>query len=225
MIMMLVYVIVQETLQRILNSHTICMYLCHSQMTAMAAMAFFIKVLEWQWHYNPALDSLYLIATSCVRLYIFFQHPFAVLVLSPFFDLEAPFDRILLYMANLTTAPPQPSLPTSLETDPSQARASTSSSSSAFGGSERPPGDPGTASILKIDFLSSKSVQRDYVGPFGRPLVSISLVGWYCVYTVALFWVSYYMTLGYGLSYHFLLFSCVPTYFQQLSLHGHVLSQ
>ena len=168
MIMISVCVVVQETLQRILNSHTYCIYPCHSQTTAMAAIAFFAKVPKWQWHYNPALDSLYLTATSRVCLYIFFYLPFAVSVLSQFFDPEAHFDRIPLYMAHPAALSPQPLPPASMETNPSQASAS-SSSSSAFGGSGHSPDDPGPSSITANGFFSPELDQGDYAGPFGRP--------------------------------------------------------
>ena len=133
------------------------MYPCHSQMTAMAAMAFFAEALEWKWHYNPVLDSLYVMTTSCVRLHIFFRL-FAVSVLSPFFDSEALFDRIPLYMAHPAAASPQPTSLASPDTDLLEANASTSFSSFASGGGMHPPCDPETVGILESGFLSSESV-------------------------------------------------------------------
>ena len=47
---------------------------CHSQTVVMATMALLAKILEWQWYYDLALDSLLLTATSRVWLYIFLQH-------------------------------------------------------------------------------------------------------------------------------------------------------
>ena len=48
----------------------------------MAAMALLAEVPEWQWYYDPALDSLLLSATSRVCLYIFVQHVFAIFISS-----------------------------------------------------------------------------------------------------------------------------------------------
>ena len=95
------------------------MYPCHSQMTVMTAMVFFAEIPEWQWHYDPALDSLFLTATSRMWLYIFFQRAFIVSVLSPFFDPKAPFDGIPLYMAHLVVIPPQMAPPIAVPPQPS----------------------------------------------------------------------------------------------------------
>ena len=126
MIMTSVHVIVQETILRILNSHIYCIYTCHSQTTTMAAIVIFVKVFEWQWHYDPVLDFLYLMASSCFRLYIFFYCSFVVSVLWPFFDPEAPFNGIPLFMAYSAAASPQPSHPASIESDPSKVSSSSS---------------------------------------------------------------------------------------------------
>ena len=56
---------------------------CYSQTVMMAAMTFLAEVPEWQWYYDPALDSLLSLATPGVRLYIFVQHVFTVSVFSP----------------------------------------------------------------------------------------------------------------------------------------------
>ena len=72
----------------------------------MAAIFFFAEVPKWQWHYDHALDSLYLIATSRVRLYVFFQRAFAASLVSPLFDLAAPFLGVPLYMAHPDPVPP-----------------------------------------------------------------------------------------------------------------------
>ena len=64
------------------------MYPCHSQTVVMVAMTILIDVPKWQWYYNPALDSLLLLATSRIRLYIFFQHVLTISVLSPFLTLR-----------------------------------------------------------------------------------------------------------------------------------------
>ena len=72
--------IVQEILLRIFEFSS---YLYHSQTTAMAMMALLAEVPEWQWCYDPALDSLLLLATSHICLYIFIQHVFTISILSP----------------------------------------------------------------------------------------------------------------------------------------------
>ena len=170
MIMTLVYVIVQETLLEILNSHTYCMYLCRSQMTKMAAMLFFAEMLEWQWYYNPTLDSQYLMATSYVHLYIFFQHPFIVSIFGPTFDPMAPFGGIPMHMAHPAAATPQPSPSSSMEIDPS--KAISSSSFFAFGCSGHPPDSLGSSGIIPNGFLSpelEQGIMQDLLrGSFGK---------------------------------------------------------
>ena len=125
---------------------------CHFQTIVMAALVFFIELPKWQWHYDHALDSLYLTATSRIHLYIFFQCSFTEPILSLMFDLEAPVDGVLLFIAHLIGAPLQPSP----KTDPSEASASTSSSSSALKGDRPSPGGLGAASIMANGFLSSE---------------------------------------------------------------------
>ena len=88
------------------NSRPICIYLCHSQMIVMATMVFFAEVPEWQWHFIPTLDSLYLTATSQVRLYISLQCVFTVFCFKSTFDPEVPFDEIPLYKAHPVTVSP-----------------------------------------------------------------------------------------------------------------------
>ena len=145
------------------------MYLCHSQTIVIAAIAFLAEVPEWQWHYDPALDSLYLIATSHVCLYIFFQRTFAVLIFSPLFNPAAPFKGIPLYMAHLVAVPPHTAQPAAVlpqptpssppENNPSEMSTFSSSSSFAPGGGYS-LGDLGTANIMESGFLSSESAQR-----------------------------------------------------------------
>ena len=43
---------------------------CHPQAAVMVAMIFFAEMPEWQWHYDHAMDSLYLTVTSRVCLYV-----------------------------------------------------------------------------------------------------------------------------------------------------------
>ena len=145
-------------------------------MIAMVVMAFFVEVPKWHWYYIPALESLYLIVTSHIRLYIFFQCPFAVSVLSPFFDPEAPFEGIPLYMAHSAAASPQPTPLAAMEVDPSETSAS-SPSSSASGGSGHSPSDPRLSGIMVNGFLSPsprriRGIMKDLLGDC---LVSVGL--------------------------------------------------
>ena len=132
------------------------MYPCHSQTVEMATMAFFIEVPEWQWHYNPALDSLYMTTLSRMHLYLFFQRPFIVSVVNLVFNPVAIFDGIPLHLAHSVAASPQPSLLASMEIDPFEVSTS-SSSSSTSGGSRHPPSDPGPSGTLESSFLSPES--------------------------------------------------------------------
>ena len=70
------------------------------------------------------------------------------------FDLEAPVDGVLLFIAHLIGAPLQPFPPASPKTDPFKASASTFSSSSAPKGDS--PRGLGAASIMANGFLSSE---------------------------------------------------------------------
>ena len=70
-----------------------------------ATIVFYAEVPEWQWHYDLALDLLYLIATARFRLYVLFRH-FAIPLYSPLFDPTTPYLVVPLYMAH-----PDPVLP------------------------------------------------------------------------------------------------------------------
>ena len=91
-----------------------------------AIVVLFAELPELQLHLDPVLDSIYITATCCVRLYIFFHRDFAVPLFNPLFDLVTPFLAILLHMDHTAappttpTSPPQvvPSL--SFESDPSE---------------------------------------------------------------------------------------------------------
>ena len=72
----------------------------------MVAVVLFTEMPEWQWHYDHALDSLYLTGTSQVRVYIFFYRAFVAPLLSPLFDPTAPFLGVPLYMAHPDPVPP-----------------------------------------------------------------------------------------------------------------------
>ena len=130
---------------------------CHSQMIVMAALVFFAKIPKWQWHYDHVLGSLYLMATSRIHLYTFFQLSFVKSVFSSIFDPEAPFDGVPLFMAHPAGAPLQPFPPASLEIDPSEVSASTSSSSFAPTGDRSSPGGLRVADIMVNGFPSFES--------------------------------------------------------------------
>ena len=124
---------------------------------------FFAEVPEWQWHYDHALDSLYLMATPRFRLYVFFWWAFDVPLFSPLFDPTTTLLVVPLYMEHPEPIPlhqaPPPVAPTqsahqaSLESDPFEWMESSSSSSSAPD-DDYAPADFGMAN----GFLSSESV-------------------------------------------------------------------
>ena len=60
-----------------LNSHPYCMYPYYPQTMEMASVVAYVETLNWQWHYDHALDSIYLMGQTQVRLYIFFWLSFA----------------------------------------------------------------------------------------------------------------------------------------------------
>ena len=85
----------------------ISLYQCHSQMAGIVVtIVFYAKVPEWQWHYDLALDSLYLMATARFRLYVFFHRAFVVPLFSPLFDPTTPYLAIPVYMAHPPASPP-----------------------------------------------------------------------------------------------------------------------
>ena len=134
------------------------MYPCHSQMAGIVTtIIFYAEVPEWQWHYDIALDSLYLMATICFRLYIFFHRAFATPVHSSLFDLAFPYLAIPVHLAHplaLAPAPSQPVQQVPLESDPLEETDSSSSSSGAS--------DDGYAladSSMANGFLPSESTQ------------------------------------------------------------------
>ena len=81
-------------------------------MAEMAAIIiFYVEVPEWQWHYDMALNSLYLIATTNFRLYIFFHKAFAAPVHSPLFDLTFPYLAVPVHLAHPPAPAPAPPPP------------------------------------------------------------------------------------------------------------------
>ena len=78
-----------------------------------------MEIPKWTWHYDPALNSLVLIARSSFRLYVFFRWPFNVLVTNEHFNPMYPFDDLALHLPHPVNFPaPTPSA-SSMETDSS----------------------------------------------------------------------------------------------------------
>ena len=124
----------------------------------MAAIFFFIEVLEWHWHYDPVLDYPYLTATSQVCLYIFFQRAFAAPLLGPLFDPVAPFPRVPLYMAHPDLIQPhkaQPPIapPPSVQPESLEKMMNSSSSSSLAPDDSFGLADHGPTGLLPNGFL------------------------------------------------------------------------
>ena len=95
-----------------------------------ATIIFYAKVSEWQWHYNLALDSLYVMATTRFCLYVFFHRPLVVPLFSPLFDSTTLYLAVLVYMAHPPAPPPpQPVHQGSSESDPANDYAPADSSS------------------------------------------------------------------------------------------------
>ena len=86
----------------------------------MASTVIFLDVLEWTWHYDPTLDSLVLVAHSSFRLYIFFNCPFSISVVSWHFDPCHSFTDLGLYLTRPPYFPEPTPFASSMETDPSE---------------------------------------------------------------------------------------------------------
>ena len=86
----------------------------------MASTVNFLEVPEWAWHYDPTLDSLVLVARSSLRLYIFFNRPFSIPVVSWHFDPRRPYANLPLHLAHPPHFPEPTPSPSSMETDPSE---------------------------------------------------------------------------------------------------------
>ena len=71
----------------------------------MASITIFLETSDWTWHHDLALDLVCLLGHVAIRMYIFFNNPFAVIVLSPQFDPEFPFNGVPLHVGH----PPFPS--------------------------------------------------------------------------------------------------------------------
>ena len=120
-----------------------------------ATIIFYVGVPEWQWHYDMALDSLYLMATARFCLYVFFHRAFATPVHSPLFDPAFPYLAILVHFMHPPAPappPPQPIQQVPSESDPSE-EMDTSSSSSEASDDSYAPADSGMVN----EFLSSES--------------------------------------------------------------------
>ena len=121
MIVMSVESRIRNPTENFLNSHPI-IHPCHSQtMDVAMTIIVFAEMPELQWYYDHVIDSLSMIVTCWLRLYIFFCRNFAVPLFSPLFDPASPLLAIPLYMAHHVPPPvasPQPAHPTSSESDP-----------------------------------------------------------------------------------------------------------
>ena len=126
-------------------------------------IVFYAEVPEWQCHYDLALDSLYLMAITWFRFYVFFRRAFAVLLYNPLFDPTTLYLVVPLYMAHLDPIPPHQAYPPppppqhahqgSSESHPVELMDLSSSSSGALD-DDYAPADSGMAN----GFLSSESV-------------------------------------------------------------------
>ena len=132
------------------------MYPYYPHMIVMASMVVYLEAPNWQWHYDHAMSFMYLMGHAQGRLYIFFQHSFAVSIMSPFFGPEAPFDEIPLYMAHPTFAPPSPPPPPSASMEIDLSEASSFSSASTASDSEHPPGSPEASGIMENGFYTPR---------------------------------------------------------------------
>ena len=136
-----------------------CMYLCHPQILAMTLVVIFIEMA----HYDPVLDSMFLIGQARVRIYIFFCRPFTVTILSPHFILEFLYDGIPLYMAHPIFDLPPPSPVLDIETDSSETSSPPTDTQSSGASTphrgdqvvlELPSSDTGSAVVLENGFYS-----------------------------------------------------------------------
>ena len=133
-------------------------------MNSEATFALFIELPNLQTHYDPLLDSMYILGTCCFRLYMFSYKDFAVPLHHPMFDPSAPYIAIPLHMAQLALAPapapvpppapasPPPHVLISSDCDPFEEAASSPSSSGSDGDSYAP-----ASASMANGFLSSKS--------------------------------------------------------------------
>ena len=85
----------------------------------------FMEIPKWSWHYDPALDSLVLIARSSFRLYVFFHRPFSILVVSWHFDPRRPYANFPLHLAHPPYYLEPATSVSSMEMDPSKERSPT----------------------------------------------------------------------------------------------------
>ena len=119
-----------------------------------ATIIFYAEVPEWQWHYDMALDSLYLMATARFRLYVFFHHSFATPIHSPLFDPAFPYLAIPVHLTHPPAPappPPQPVQQVPPESDPSEEMDSSSSSSGASDDSYAPADSGMTNGFLSLE--------------------------------------------------------------------------
>ena len=115
------------------------------QIQQMPSLVFYLDSPQWVWHYDPALDSLYAVGYSQVRVYVFFARSFSTSVFTADFDPTFPYDGVPLHMAHpvifdIPHAPPAPPL----------ADAPSSSSSSDSDPSEGPDAPSGGEAIMPM---------------------------------------------------------------------------
>ena len=120
-------------------------------------MALLIEVPEWQWYYDPALDSLLLTSTFHERLYIFLQHVFMSLSSIRFQALGSVWRDPTMRDFSLAI-PPQPSLLASLEFDALEVDTSASSSFHVPACSDGPPGGSESADLMESGSLPTTPV-------------------------------------------------------------------
>ena len=116
----------------------------------------FVEIPDLELHYDPMYNSLYIVGSCHFRLYLLSNRDFNAPLFHPTFDLAAPYFVIPLHVAHL--APPlAPAAPTAplqasplqavldfslgLESDPSEASGSSSSSSGTA--ASYSPAEPG----------------------------------------------------------------------------------
>ena len=82
----------------------------------MESVIVFLECPTWEWHYDPALDSLLLTARATLRVYIF-RRPFGLSMMSRHFSLQVPFSDVNMNKTHAIS--PVYVVPTYSELDPS----------------------------------------------------------------------------------------------------------
>ena len=71
------------------------------QTKLMGSVIVFLEFPTWEWHYDPALDSLLLMARVTLRVYIFFHHLFGLSRMSRHFNPWDSCDISIVYESHL----------------------------------------------------------------------------------------------------------------------------